>query len=201
MRSPYPASQRLGRSFFARPTLDVARDLLGRILVLKKGRRLLAVRLVEVEAYLGDGADPASHAHEGKTPRNAQMYETPGRLYVYFSYGMHHCMNVVCESRGVAGAVLLRAGEPLAGEASMRRRRGRGGHELTNGPAKLCEALGVDLAWNGLDLVRGPLGLWPGERLRRIERSPRIGISHARTLPYRLFDPHSPFVSRGRPSS
>lgn len=197
----YPGSRRLGRPFFARPTLDVAMDLVGRVLVLRSGRAPLAVRLVEVEAYLGNGQDPASHAHGGKTRRNAQMFETPGRLYVYFSYGMHHCMNVVCEARGVAGAVLLRAAEPLLGEAGMRQRRRRGGRELTNGPGKLCSALGVDLTWNGLDLVRSPLGIWPGEVPSRLERSPRIGISRARALPYRFFDADSPYVSRGRPSS
>jgi DNA-3-methyladenine glycosylase len=194
----FPRCERLGRSFYARPTLEVAPDLVGCFLVLRRRGSVLAVRLVEVEAYLGDGSDAASHAHRGKTRRNSEMFETPGRLYVYFTYGMHHCMNVVCEARGRAGAVLLRAAEPVLGEAAMRRRRKHGGLELTNGPAKLCAALGVDLRANGMDLVASPFGIWPGERPRRLERSPRIGIRQARELPYRFFDPDSPYVSRGR---
>jgi len=194
----FPPSRRLGRSFYARSTLEVAPELVGCVLVLRRPRSVVAVRLVEVEAYLGDGQDAASHAHAGKTRRNSEMFETPGRLYVYFTYGMHHCMNVVCEARGRAGAVLLRAAEPVLGETTMRRRRNRGGLELTNGPAKLCAALGLDLRANGMDLVEGPLGIWSGERPRRLERSPRIGISRARDLPYRFFDPDSSYVSRGR---
>jgi len=159
---------------------------------------LLALEIVEVEAYLGEGQDPASHAHRGRTARNGQMFETPGRLYVYFTYGMHHCMNVVCEKRGEAGAVLLRAAEPLQGLELMERRRGRGGRALTNGPAKLCQALGVDLSADGVDLATGPLGIWPGRRPSRVVRSTRIGLSRGRELPLRFFDADSPFLSRVR---
>ncbi len=172
---------------------------MGCALVLRVGEEEFALRLVEVEAYLGEGEDPASHAHSGRTARNAQMFETPGRLYVYFTYGMHHCMNVVCDSPGVAGAVLLRAAEPLAGLETMESRRGRAGRELSNGPAKLCQALAIDLHWNGTDLVDGSLGLWPLRPPRRLARSGRIGIRKGRELRLRFFDPESPFVSRRRP--
>jgi len=200
MPRPFPAAERLLRSFFARPTLEVAPDLLGRILVRRDREGLLAARIVEVEAYLGEGEDPASHADRGRTPRNGEMFETPGRLYVYFTYGMHHCMNVVCESRGRAGAVLLRAAEPLAGEALMARRRGRSGSQLANGPAKLCQAYGVDLDWNGRDLVRGGLGIWPGSPPARIQRTSRVGIRRGTAFSYRFLDPESPHLSPGRPS-
>ena len=197
---PLDAGSRILRPFFARPTLEVAPDLLGCLLVLRSRSRRLVARIVEVEAYLGVGFDPASHAHRGRTPRNAQMFETPGRLYVYFTYGMHHCMNVVCESRGSAGAVLLRAAEPLEGEAEMARRRGGSGSQLANGPAKLCQAFGVDLDWNGQDLVRGPLGIWPGSPPQRVETTTRVGIRRGTALTYRFIDPESPHLSPGRPS-
>jgi len=187
-------------SFYRRDTIEVARDLLGRVLCRRRvDGTILRARLVEVEAYDGP-EDRASHASRGRTPRNAQMFETPGRLYVYFTYGMHHCMNVVCERHGCAGAVLLRAGEPLDGEELMERRRGRGGVELSNGPAKLCQALGVDLSWNGVDLLRGRLGLWPGVPPRQLGRSGRIGIRHAGQLPYRYYDSDSRYLSRARPA-
>jgi DNA-3-methyladenine glycosylase len=194
----FPSARRLGRAFYDRPTLEVAQDLVGCILVLREGRHVSALRLVEVEAYLGGGRDPACHAHRGRTARNAELFETPGRLYVYFIYGMHHCMNAVCEPKGVAGAVLLRAGEPVAGLDRMVARRGRGGREISNGPAKMCSALGIDLAWNGKDLVKGTLGIWPGRPPAKVARSGRIGIRLAAELPYRYFDPDSPFVSPGR---
>ena len=199
-RSAWPQRQRLGRRFFDRPTLEVARDLVGRDLVHRGPEGLTALRIVEVEAYLGEGLDPASHAHRGRTPRNGNMFETPGRLYVYVSYGLHHCLNVVCESRGTAGAVLLRAAEPIAGEPILRRRRnGRGGRELTNGPGKLGQALGADLAWDGLDLVRdAELGVWPGEVPASLESTGRVGISQATGWPFRFYDPHSVWVSRAR---
>lgn len=197
----YGRSRRLCRSFFARPAQRLAPELIGTHLVLCEGERpLLAARIVEVEAYRGIGQDPASHAHRGRTIRNAEMFATPGRLYVYFTYGMHFCMNVVCESEGVAGAVLLRAAEPLLGQELMTERRGRGGVELANGPAKLCQAFGVDLACNGLDLCGdGALGIWPGSPPRRLRRTTRIGIRRGIELPYRWYDADSHCVSRGRP--
>jgi len=199
---PYPASQRLARSFFERPAPELAPLLVGAHLVeLQNGRPRLAARIVEVEAYRGVGQDPASHAHRGRTIRNAEMFATPGRLYVYFTYGMHFCMNVVCESEGAAGAVLLRAAEPLLGEELMARRRGRDGVDLANGPAKLCQAFGVDLSSNGWDLCVGSaLGLWPGRTAQHLARTTRIGIRRGIELPYRWYDADSRHVSRARPS-
>lgn len=191
---------RLGRNFFCRPVVEVARDLLGCELRGRDAGVRFRLRIVEVEAYLGQGEDPASHAHRGRTPRNLNMFETPGLLYVYISYGLHHCLNVVCEQPGTAGAVLLRAAEPLVGHELFVARRGRSGYELTNGPGKLGQALGADLTWDGLDLVRDPrLGLWPGLAPPEIAVSGRIGIRQAAERPLRFYDPTSPWVSRGRP--
>lgn len=196
----YPQKSRLGRSFFERPTAEVARELLGCHLVWAAEGESCVLRLVEVEAYLGEGRDPASHAHRGPTRRNAQMFETPGRLYVYFTYGMHHCINVVCEPEGTAGAVLLRAAEPLRGEQAMARRRGRSGLALSNGPAKLCQALGIDRSHDGLDLLAGGCGLWCGEPPAKVGVSARIGIRHGTKRRLRFFDSASAYVSRTRPA-
>jgi len=143
---------RLRHAFFARDTLMVARDLLGRRLVrLVDGNRLTGT-IVETEAYVGEG-DEASHASPGLTRRNASMYGPPGHAYVYLIYGIHHCFNVVTEREGFPAAVLIRALEPLDGLDVMRRRRGgRVDEELTAGPGRLCEALAIDLQLNGADL-------------------------------------------------
>lgn len=179
----------------------MARDLVGAELRGRVDGTRVRLRLVEVEAYLGVGRDRASHAHRGVTPRNRNMFETPGRLYVYVSYGLHHCLNVVCETPGVAGAVLLRAAEPLAGGDVLAARRGRSGVEVTNGPGKLGQALGADLSWDGLDLVNDPrLGLWPGTPPAAITASGRIGIRVAVERPLRFFDAHSAWVSKARPA-
>lgn len=180
---------------------EVALDLVGAELRGRVDGTRVRLRLVEVEAYLGEGQDPASHAHGGVTPRNRNMFETSGRLYVYVSYGLHHLLNVVCEAPGVAGAVLLRAAEPLAGLDVLAARRGRSGVELTNGPGKLGQALGADLAWDGLDLVKDTrLGLWPGTPPAEIAASGRIGIRVAADWPLRFFDPQSAWVSKARPA-
>jgi DNA-3-methyladenine glycosylase len=185
--------------FFERPCLDVARELLGSLLVreLSPERRLVA-RIVELEAYLGDGTDPASHAHRGVTPRNRSMFGPAGHWYVYRSMGIHHCMNVVCEPAGRASAVLLRAAAPLEGLEEMARARGVGEpRELCSGPGKLCQALGVTLEFDGAPLGRGPLRIARGERPReRIVVGPRIGLSRARELPYRFFLEGDPHVTR-----
>lgn len=145
--------RRLGRAFFVRPAPEVARDLLGRVLVrrLDDGTRM-AGRIVETEAYTQD--DPASHAHGGRTRRNATMFERGGLLYVYFVYGMHFCMNAVTGCEGEGSAVLFRALEPLEGLDIMARRRGNPDpHKLCSGPAKLCQALGVTSSEDRIDLV------------------------------------------------
>jgi DNA-3-methyladenine glycosylase len=157
----------------------VARALLGRVLVCDLARTRVAGRIVEVEAYRG-AHDPASHAFRGRTARNAVMFGPPGHAYVYFTYGMHHCLNIVCEPEGGAAAVLVRALEPLAGESLARRRRDVVARErLMRGPGCVAQALGLTRAHDGLDLVGGPLWVAAGPPHRgghRIASGPRIGI-------------------------
>lgn len=141
---------RLRRSFYARPTLEVARDLLGKILVYEGPAGLRAARLVEAEAYLG-GIDPASHAFRGPTTRTAPMFGAPGRTYVYFVYGMYFCMNVVSERAGTAGAALLRGAEPILGID--------GDPQSLAGPGKLCRALGITTAQTNWDLLTSPISI------------------------------------------
>jgi DNA-3-methyladenine glycosylase len=159
-----------------------------------------AARLVEVEAYAPD--DPASHAYRGMTPRNAVMFGPAGHLYVYFTYGMHFCMNVVTGGVAEGAAVLLRAAEPVAGLGEMRRSRGCDALlELCSGPAKLCEAFGVDRSCDGMDLVKSR-DMWIAagepETPRRIARGPRVGIRVAVDRPWRYSVRDDPWVSPGR---
>ncbi len=192
--------------FFARPCLIVAPELVGAYLVhrLADGARLVG-RIVEVEAYLGGGRDPGSHAHRGPTPRNCVMFAAPGRLYVYRSYGIHTCANVVCEPEGQAAAVLLRALEPLEGCARMRAQRGlpRGApeREIANGPGKLCQALGISLEQYGRSLLRGSLSLRraaAGDPGLEVATSRRIGLSRGVERRYRFYARGNAFVSRTR---
>lgn len=193
----WPARDRLGRSFFRPLAPELAPRLLGCVLVVQHpADGPLALRLVEVEAYAGEGEDPASHAHRGPTPRNRQMFATCGTLYLYVSYGIHHCLNVVCGPPGQASAVLLRAAEPVEGQAAMARRRGRSGRELASGPGKLGQAVGADPGWNGSDLVTGPVGLWPGPPPTRVVATPRVGIRRATRRRWRFVDAPSPHASR-----
>jgi DNA-3-methyladenine glycosylase len=166
-------------SRLSQDVLTVARGLLGWTLVSDLGGEMTAVTITETEAYAG-ADDPASHAFRGRTGRNGSMFERSGTLYVYRSYGIHWCMNVVVGKKGLSHAVLLRGGEPSAGVATMVRRRGREGN-LTDGPGKLCQALGVTGEMDGCDLRRGPLRLEPGPGLggRGVAETPRIGISRA----------------------
>jgi DNA-3-methyladenine glycosylase len=191
-------AQVLRRPFYDRSSLEVAPELLHKVLVC--GRR--AARVVEVEAYEGTD-DPASHAFRGLTPRNAVMFGPPGRLYVYFTYGMHWCANVVCGPVGEATAVLLRAAAPLRGLAAMREARGsaRTDHDLCSGPAKLCQAMGIDRAYDGANLLSGDRGV------RIVDdgvgpppmaaRSGRVGIRVAADRPWRWYVDGDPNVSRG----
>jgi DNA-3-methyladenine glycosylase len=169
----------LPRSFYARSPLVVARDLIGRVLVRHAGGELLAGIIVEVEAYAGE-RDPASHAWRGETPRNRVMFGAPGHAYIYVSYGMHHCLNVVTGRAGEASAVLVRALEPIAGLDRMAGRRGVDDPvRFMRGPGCVGQALGLTIAQNGTDLTRGPLrilDLPPERRGFAIARSPRIGI-------------------------
>lgn len=181
----------------AGPVLDVAPQLLGA--TLHHGE--VSVRLTEVEAY--DGAnDAGSHAFRGRTPRNDVMFGPPGRLYVYFTYGMHHCCNVVTGPDGVASAVLLRAGEVVTGIEVARERRPRvPDHQLARGPANLCRTLGIDRAQDGVDLATGPVRLVQGERVRSgIGAGPRVGLRGAPDLPWRFFLSGDRTVSAYRPA-
>jgi DNA-3-methyladenine glycosylase len=176
----------LAPAFYQRPAEAVARDLLGRWVVRRLGAETLILRLVEVEAYLG-APDRASHAWGGRrTPRNASLYLPGGHAYVYFIYGMHWCLNAVTGDPGVGGAVLLRAGEPVAGEEAMRANRRRGPAplrpgDLAGGPGKLCQALAVDRSFDGLRLDEGPLRLTVGEPAApaTVVAGPRIGVAYA----------------------
>jgi DNA-3-methyladenine glycosylase len=191
-------SPRLPRSFFARDPVSLARDLLGRNLFYKTADGLIAGRIVETEAYTGL-ADPASHAYRGETARNQVMFGKAGFAYIYFSYGMHYCLNVTAEKPGIAGAVLLRAMEPLAGIAIMRLHGDQGPEiRLLSGPGKVGRAFGLTLADNGRDLTRGPLGIAAGTIVgdQEVGISRRIGISRARELPYRFYVRGSRAVSK-----
>ncbi|MEJ5946819.1 DNA-3-methyladenine glycosylase [Pseudokineococcus basanitobsidens] len=194
----------LGRAFFDRPVLEVAADLLGCAVVHETSEGRVAVRLTEVEAYAGPD-DPGSHAARGRTPRTAVMFGPPGRLYVYFSYGLHWCANVVCGPEGTASAVLLRAGEVVEGveAARVRRPAARSDRDLARGPARLTAALGVTGEHDGHDLVgsttpvllaRGD-GAVPGP----VVAGPRVGVAgpggDGGTFPWRLHLAGEPTVS------
>ena len=189
--------ERLRRAFYRRDPLEVAPDLLNKVLV--RGRR--AGRIVEVEAYCGEH-DPASHAFKGRTARNATMFGPPGRLYVYFTYGMHWCANAVCDEPGVAGAVLIRALAPLRGIEAMwtARPAARRETDLCSGPAKLCQALGIDQDQDGADLVNGRGGVSivddgvPPPSSPAV--GPRVGISVGTEVAWRFSVPGDPNRSR-----
>jgi DNA-3-methyladenine glycosylase len=181
----------LRRSFFARDVHAVARDLIGATLLFKGA----GGRIVEVEAY--HQTDPAAHSYNGRTPRNAVMFGPPGYAYVYRSYGIHWCVNFVCDDAGSASAVLIRAVEPTEGIAAMRRRRGlKDERLLCSGPGRLCEALGITGAHNGLALDKPPFALSPGQDDVAIATGPRIGITKAVDLPWRYGLQGSRFLSK-----
>lgn len=179
------------------PAVQVAPRLLGSILERRIGDQLLRVRIVETEAY--DQADVASHSYRGQTPRTAVMFGPAGHLYVYFTYGMHYCCNIVTGQAGHGAAVLLRAVEPLYGQADMAARR-PGAHDnaLTNGPAKLCQALGIDRQLNGHDLRQEPLRLIiaPALAAKDIVQTTRIGISRGKEQPWRFYVRGNGWVSK-----
>lgn len=169
----------LGREFFDRPVLEVAPDLLGRVLVRSTDEGAIELRLTEVEAYAGE-IDPGSHAYRGRTARNSVMFGPPGHSYVYFTYGMWHCLNLVCGPEGKASGVLLRAGEIRVGAEMARKRRFSARHdrELAKGPARLATALDVDRALNGVDVVATAGGRCPSSRDLR-SRPTRCGAVRA----------------------
>jgi DNA-3-methyladenine glycosylase len=235
-------AKRLPREFFDRPATEVAPDLLGCVFWYDSPAGCVAVRLVEVEAYMGPD-DPASHSYRGRTARNAVMFGPPGYVYVYFTYGMHFCANLVCQPPGTPTAVLLRAGEVVAGtELAMRRRAGerdpaaddpvhktgivheaeastdsspRNGRvirpvDLARGPARLCQALGIDLSQDGIDVCGPgtPIGIGPPSESEQearaagdevISTGPRVGISRAADRPWRYWLAGDRHVSIYRP--
>lgn len=186
-----PKPPRLTRSFFDRSVHEVAPDLIGATLFIDGVGGIIA----EVEAY--HHTDPAAHSYNGQTPRNAVMFGPPGFAYVYRSYGIHWCLNFVCEEKGSASAVLIRALEPTEGIALMRRRRGLSDERaLCSGPGKLCEALAVTIKHNGLPLDRPPFELRARAAKPAIVTGPRIGITKAVEHPWRYGLQGSRFLSR-----
>lgn len=187
----------------AGPVLEVAPRLLGGVLRHETAEGPVSVRLTEVEAYAGE-RDPGSHAYRGATKRNEVMFGPAGHLYVYFTYGMHHCCNVVVGEVGTASAVLLRAGEVVEGVELARVRRTAGpDRDLARGPARLCQALGIDLAHNGTDLSTGPLTLTLADRPvdpGLVRTGPRVGLRHAADHPWRFWVDGEPTVSAYRPA-
>lgn len=183
--------------FYARPVVEVARDLVGCVVSHGDTRGVI----VETEAY--HDSEPACHAFVGLTPRTATLFGPPGHAYVYRSYGIHALLNAVCEQEGVGAAVLIRALEPLQGIELMRERRGPvADAQLCNGPGKLTQALAVELDRNGGDLLHGPVRIEPprdGWRAVELVAGPRIGITKATELPWRFCARHSRHVSRPRP--
>jgi DNA-3-methyladenine glycosylase len=181
----------LRRDFFARSVHEVAPDLIGATLLVDG----VGGRIVEVEAY--DQQDPASHAYRGRTPRNAAMFGPPGHAYVYRSYGVHWCLNLVCGGEGVAEAVLVRALEPTRGLKLQRSRRGvENVRQLCSGPGKLCQALGITREHDGLALDVPPFRLEARADVPEIVTGPRIGITRATDLSWRYGEAGSPFLSR-----
>jgi len=181
---------------FARSVHEVAPELIGATLLFNGS----GGRIVEVEAY--DQSDPASHAFRGRTPRNAVMFGPPGHAYVYRSYGIHWCLNLVCEEVGVASAVLVRALEPTHGLDEMRSRRGLDEERLLcSGPGRLCQALGITGTDNGLPLDRPPFALRDRPQPVDVDTDRRIGISRATELPWRYVEAGSRFLSRPASSS
>lgn len=191
------------RSFFDRPVLEVAPDLLGRVVVHAAPDGRVAVRLTEVEAYDGPN-DPGSHAYRGLSKRNATMFGPPGHVYVYFTYGMHYCMNLVCGPPKVPTGILLRGAAVVEGVELARERRhtAKNDNDLARGPARLVEALGLGRADDGADICGdGPLrllhGTPPGRD--RIRTGPRVGLREAADFPWRFWIDTDPTVSTYRP--
>ncbi|TML17363.1 MAG: DNA-3-methyladenine glycosylase [Actinobacteria bacterium] len=184
----------LKRDFFARTVNEVAPDLIGATLLVDG----VGGRIVEVEAY--DQEDPASHAYRGRTARNRTMFGPPGYAYVYRSYGIHWCLNLVCGDEGVPEAALIRALEPTAGLDEQRRRRGlEDERALCSGPGKLCQALGITREHDGLPLDTPPFRLEARPSAPEIVTGPRVGITRATELSWRYLEANSPFVSRPAP--
>ena len=182
--------------FLDKPASEVAPLLLGCILEREINGKIMQVKIVETEAY--DQTDAASHSYKGETERTEIMFGEPGHLYVYFTYGMHYCCNIVTDKKGVGSAVLIRAVEPLVGEEYMKELRHFSGKALSNGPAKLCQALAIDKQLNGHDLKVSPLKLitQPALNKNMITQTKRIGISQAKDVPWRFYITGNKYISR-----
>jgi DNA-3-methyladenine glycosylase len=189
---------KLKSSFYNRPTLDVAVDLLGKLLIYQSGRTRLGGRLVEVEAYIGE-ADPACHASVGKTPRNAIMYGPAGYLYVYFTYGNHFMLNIVTEKESFPAAILLRGLEPIVGVKQMMANRSvEKLTEIASGPGKLAKALGITTGQKGLDVAGSRFYLLDDKTpAGKVWCSPRIGLTDGKDKLWRFFIKDNPHVSKG----
>jgi DNA-3-methyladenine glycosylase len=192
LEPPRPAERRRLLSILRRPPAEAAPALLGQVLVRRFRGRALAARIVETEAYLGRG-DPAAHAFRGRTARTEPLWGPPGTVYVYFVYGMHHCLNLAVDREGEPGCVLIRAAEPLGGLPS----------DACRGPGRLCRTLKLVASHSGAHVFdpASPLGLRLGRPPRRVEVSPRVGITQAAEWPLRFYDPDSPAVSLRRVSA
>lgn len=206
----------LPRDFFDRPAIEVAPELLGCVLEHSSPGGVVAIRLTEAEAYAGN-LDPASHAYRGRTARNAVMFGPPGHAYVYFTYGMHFCVNLVCLGPGTASAVLLRAGEVIAGEVIARARRqpasrtstaGVSARDLARGPGRLCQALGIDRTLDGADVCDQSSslrvtaragGVGSGGRGSEVRTGPRVGVREGASVPWRFWLDGEQTVSVYRP--
>lgn len=196
--------KKLKKSFYSKEVVTVAKNLLGKILVKKTGKDCLAGKIVEVEAYHGD-FDQAAHSYRGITKRNEVMFREGGYLYVYFTYGAHHCCNVVTGKKGQGTAVLIRAVEPVSGVESMIKNRfcrklkdEKEVFNLTSGPGKVCQAFAFDRSHSGTDLTGDKIFITNGVRVHKsqIGISKRIGITKSVNLPWRFFIKNNPYLSR-----
>ena len=198
------STKKLKKSFYRREVIVVARDLLGKVLVKSNGKEILAGKIVEVESYHGD-IDAAAHSYGGVTKRNEIMFEAGGYLYVYFTYGAHHCCNVVTGKKGQGTAVLIRAIEPIIGLNRMitnrferKLKNEKEIFNLTSGPGKVCQAFKLDRSHSGTDLTGNKIFILNGEKIksRDIGISKRIGITRSVDLPWRFFIKDNPYLSR-----
>lgn len=195
--------QKLPKKFYQRKVLNVAQELLGKYLVKREGKKYLVGKIVEVEAY-SEKIDEASHSYKGKTKRNEVMFNSGGKLYIYFVYGNHFCCNVVCDKEGTGSAVLIRGIEPITEVEIMGQRRFNKVNvtkkeflNLTNGPGKICKAFDITKSQNGVDLCADDIFLAEGEKVpkKNIVSSTRIGITKSKDLPWRFYLKDNPFVS------
>lgn len=198
------SNKKLPQKFYTRDVLKVACDLLGKIFVVNRKGKILSGKIVEVEAYDGS-CDEAAHTYNGKTKRNEVMFETGGLLYVYFTYGMYYCSNVVTGEKNERTAVLLRALEPVEGIEEMSLNRygkkqitGREKLNLTSGPAKLCLALGINQTYNGISLIGDEIYILDNKKIQKdkLAVSTRIGISKSKELPWRFYIKDNPYISK-----